>query len=92
MRRSPMVLIALVLFLGASLLAGCSGADDTKASARRSATPTGPMSLSLLVFNVEYGGTRATNQVIAGLDADVARASTAAMRSGPLTTGRCCRS
>ena len=29
------------------------------------------MSLSLLVFNVEYGGTRATDRVVADLDADV---------------------
>ncbi len=73
MRRSPAILVAMVMFLGALLFAGCSDPDDPKPVARSAATaaPVKPVSLSVLVFNVEYGGTRATNRVMAGLDADV---------------------
>ncbi len=77
MRRSPALVLTLVLglamFLGATVLAACSAREDPKPSDRPTSTaaPVKPVSLSLLVFNVEYGGTRATRQVIAGLDADV---------------------
>ena len=72
MRRST-ILVSLAVCLGATLLAGCSDSSDPKTSTTRSSTPARaePLSLSLLVFNVEYGGSRATNQVIADLDADV---------------------
>ncbi|MEZ5192115.1 MAG: endonuclease/exonuclease/phosphatase family protein [Nocardioides sp.] len=53
---------------------GCT-ADGDPAPDPSSAAPTGDspasLPLSLLVFNVEYGGTRATDAVLADLDADV---------------------
>jgi endonuclease/exonuclease/phosphatase family metal-dependent hydrolase len=61
------------------VLAGCGGTTDSSdpaASAGRStpatsATSSSPLPLSVLVFNVEYGGTPATDAVIADLHADV---------------------
>ncbi len=68
MRRTPaMVLVLLLLLLG-----GCSNSGDEKPSAKPAAPPPAePMSLSLLVFNVEYGGSTSTNAVMKDLDADV---------------------
>jgi endonuclease/exonuclease/phosphatase family metal-dependent hydrolase len=63
MRRASAVLLSLV-GLGVVLLPGCTGSTDQP-------TAADPISLSLLVFNVEYGGSRATDAVIADLDADV---------------------
>ena len=73
MRRASMVLTGLLLALGAPLLAACSSSSDEEPAARESPTapPTQPISLSLLVFNVEYGGSKATDAVLADLDADV---------------------
>jgi endonuclease/exonuclease/phosphatase family metal-dependent hydrolase len=73
MRRTSAVLLGLVAVLGAALLAGCSDSPDRHSSAHPSSTaaPAKPVSLSLLVFNVEYGGTKASDAVIADVDADV---------------------
>ena len=73
MRRTPAVLAVLLMSL-AALLAGCTDSTDREPSADPSDSPTSkakPLSLSLLVFNVEYGGSRATDAVMADLDADV---------------------
>src|SRR5262245_48102235 len=72
MRRTPGLLGTCVV-LAFALLAGCTGGDEPKPAEATPAThnPVPPMSLSLLVFNVEYGGTHATDEVIADLDADV---------------------
>jgi hypothetical protein len=77
---------ALVLVLGL-FLAGCSDNDSSgSAGADTSGSPSSPgsdvsasgvadspdpLDLSLLVFNVEYGGTKHTDAVMADLDADV---------------------
>ena len=72
MRRTSAVLVGLVIALGAMLLAGCADSSDEKPAAETSATAKAkPVSLSLLVFNVEYGGSKATDAVLADLDADV---------------------
>ncbi len=79
MRRTAAVLAGLLL--GALVASGCSTSADPEPRAG-SADPSGapssaaaasgePLALSLLVFNVEYGGTRATDAVMADLDADV---------------------
>ena len=73
MRRTSTVLVALVLGLVATL-AGCSDSTDKKPSADPAAAATSEpesVALSLLVFNVEYGGSKATDAVMADLDADV---------------------
>ncbi len=73
MRRTSAVLAVLLMGL-AALLAGCTDSTDREPSADRSDSPTSrakPLSLSLLVFNVEYGGSKATDAVMADLDADV---------------------
>jgi endonuclease/exonuclease/phosphatase family metal-dependent hydrolase len=62
--------VLLVTVLVSALLAGCTGSSsDTSASRAPSEAPRMP--LSLLVFNVEYGGTPSTDHVIADLHADV---------------------
>lgn len=74
MRRTSVAPLGLALVLVAAMLAGCSGSQDPKPSTQPSSTSTPkaePVSLALLVFNVEYGGTKATDAVIADLDADV---------------------
>ncbi len=72
MRRASVVLVGTTMALGLALLGGCSDSSEKKPAANpSSAIPAKPLSLSLLVFNVEYGGSPATNQVIADLDADV---------------------
>jgi endonuclease/exonuclease/phosphatase family metal-dependent hydrolase len=76
MRRSA---TATLLCLAAAVLAGCSGSagGEPKPShapssvASSSAAASEPVDLSLLVFNVEYGGSKATDAVIKDLDADV---------------------
>jgi endonuclease/exonuclease/phosphatase family metal-dependent hydrolase len=55
----------------AAALAGCTGGSGTPSPARTGAATSEPVSLSVLVFNVEYGGTRATDAVMADVDADV---------------------
>ena len=67
MRRASAVLVGLTLGLGATLLAACSDSGDSPPSPPRPS----PVSLSLLVFNVEYGGTHATDAVMADVHADV---------------------
>lgn len=74
MRRTSWVVVMVWL----AMLAGCSDSPQKHPSAHRSpsgtshsVSSTSPISLSLLVFNVEYGGTRATDAVIADLKADV---------------------
>jgi endonuclease/exonuclease/phosphatase family metal-dependent hydrolase len=72
MRRTTSVLLTLVLGLGALLLAACSDSTKDKPSASpSSAAPAEPLSLSLLVFNVEYGGSKVTDAVMKDVDADV---------------------
>ena len=72
--------LAAVSLAGLTALAGCShGSDATFSSDPAAADAAGgaeaassePMPLSLLVFNVEYGGTRASDAVIEDVDADV---------------------
>ncbi len=55
------------------MLTACSDSGDSKPSAKppSSAAKAAPVSLSLLVFNVEYGGSKATDAVMRDLDADV---------------------
>jgi endonuclease/exonuclease/phosphatase family metal-dependent hydrolase len=70
MRRTSAVRVGctlLVLGLGAALLSSCG---ETRGSRSPAAEPE-PISLSLLVFNVEYGGSPSTDAVMADLDADV---------------------
>jgi hypothetical protein len=73
MRRASVVLVGLMLGLCSALLSGCSDSPDTQPTAKpHSKTSSAkPVSLSLLVFNVEYGGSKATDAVMADLDADV---------------------
>lgn len=70
---------ALALAVGSAILAGCTDGSSGPAGdptptadevAAQAADPE-PLPLSLLVFNVEYGGTKATDAVLADLDADV---------------------
>ncbi|CUR57618.1 exported hypothetical protein [metagenome] len=72
MRRSVLALAGLFT----ATLAGCTSAPPTPdpRPESRSATASAvaaPAPLSLLVFNVEYGGSRSTDAVLADLDADV---------------------
>src|SRR3954451_8990691 len=75
MRRTSVVRLVLASSLVAlGVLAGCDDSDGPKAAAKPSSSPAaqaGPISLSLLVFNVESGGTKASDAVIADLKADV---------------------
>jgi endonuclease/exonuclease/phosphatase family metal-dependent hydrolase len=74
MRRATAALVGLVLGLGAAL-AGCTDSGDDTADSQpqpsASAASSDVMPLSLLVFNVEYGGSNATDRVMADVDADV---------------------
>ena len=75
MRPGAALLLSLAVGSGTALLAGCTDSTDRPPSASPS-SPTAsaaadPVSLSLLVFNVEYGGSKATDAVMADLDADV---------------------
>ncbi len=77
-RRRVLPVVAAVL-----LLAGCTGAPasesasspsaptTTAGSSPASSSPAAPMDLSLLVFNVEYGGSKVTDAVMKDIDADV---------------------
>lgn len=74
----PRSAIALLAWLTAVGLTGCTAdSDDSPPPATPDATresvsaPSEPMDLTLLVFNIEYGGTKATDAVIRDLDADV---------------------
>ena len=83
--RVPRVRVSAALALAvAACLAGCSGSDSSgsgpsdspgsPSSAASATSATGvfePLDLSLLVYNVEYGGTRHSDAVMADLDADV---------------------
>ena len=73
MRRTPAMRAGVSLLLGAALVAGCTGGGDPEPAqvAPTTPAPAAPLSLSLLVFNVEYGGTPATDAVMADIDADV---------------------
>ena len=75
MRRTSVIPVVLAVGLAAlGVLAGCDDSTDPKPAAKPPSSPTAaasPISLSLLVFNVEYGGTKATDAVIADLKADV---------------------
>ena len=73
MRRAAAVLAGLSAGLGAALLAGCTDAPEPHPAGNpaSSTTTAPPVSLSLLVFNVEYGGDASTDAVLADLDADV---------------------
>jgi endonuclease/exonuclease/phosphatase family metal-dependent hydrolase len=74
MRRATAVLVGLVLGIGAALV-GCTDSPDDEADPQSTPSPSAAspdaMPLSLLVFNVEYGGSNATDQVMADVDADV---------------------
>lgn len=71
MRRTAVALLTLAALTIAA--AGCTSSSNPgqPSTAPSPASAAGPMPLSLLVFNVEYGGTRATDAVMADLDADV---------------------
>ncbi len=78
MRGVPALVASLALGLGASVLAGCSGSTDpdptagpTRATSPATPDTPVPLRLSVLVLNVEYGGSRATDAVMADVDADV---------------------
>ncbi len=67
--------VGAAIVLTAALLGACTGGDQGK-EPRESRAPTTlktgrPMQLSVLVFNVEYGGGRATDEAIRRVDADV---------------------
>lgn len=74
-RTSSLVVTSMALVWGATT--GCSGGGSTAqppattTPIASTARPTGPVPLSVLVFNVEYGGTRATDAVMADVHADV---------------------
>lgn len=74
MRRATRVLLGLLLGLGAAA-AACSDSPDDPAEPQPlpapSAASSDAMPLSLLVFNVEYGGSNSTDHVMADVDADV---------------------
>ena len=75
--RTSLVIASMALCLGG--LAACSDTTDSAGAPEPSVTTTvsaatasaGPMPLSVLVFNVEYGGSPATDAVMADVDADV---------------------
>jgi endonuclease/exonuclease/phosphatase family metal-dependent hydrolase len=60
-----------VVLVLVALLAGCTGGSGTSPPTPAGGAGPEPLSLSVLVFNVEYGGTAATDAVIADVDADV---------------------
>ncbi|HEX6151581.1 endonuclease/exonuclease/phosphatase family protein [Nocardioides sp.] len=67
--------MGLVVGLACSLLVACTDyvgpTEPDTAPSTPAAAAAEPMPLSLLVFNVEYGGSRASDAVMADLDADV---------------------
>src|SRR3954452_2126698 len=78
MRRLSSSLAIGSAALAALGLAGCSGTTDSDGAPDAGRPPPSaaaasadPLSLSVLVFNVEYGGTPATDAVMADVDADV---------------------
>ncbi|MFT4008776.1 MAG: hypothetical protein QM655_01905 [Nocardioidaceae bacterium] len=63
--------LATSVALACLTLTACTS-DKAALELTPSAAPsTAPMDLKLLVFNVEYGGTKSTDRVIRDLDADV---------------------
>ena len=70
MARVATPLAALLLVL-TGLVAGCADSQPQSRGAPAKAPAPDPVSLSLLVFNVEYGGSKATDAVMADVDADV---------------------
>ena len=66
--RAPAIASALVL--GLLLFAGCGGGDEETDPASAPAQGES-MDLDVLVYNIEYGGGPATDEVIRKLDADV---------------------
>ncbi len=72
MRRSATA-TATVVGLAATALASCtfSGGEPSDSAPVPAVETAEPMDLTLLVFNIEYGGTKATDAVIKDLDADV---------------------
>ena len=74
MRRASLLLVGLVRPSALPCSARCSGSSDDQAPTPAPPprpVPTTPVALSLLVFNVEYGGSKSTDAVLADLDADV---------------------
>lgn len=75
MRRATAALVGLVLGL-ATVSAACTDSSSDDPSEPQplpapSVAASDAMPLSLLVFNVEYGGSNATDHVMADVDADV---------------------
>lgn len=64
----PNRLIGVVALSVALLAAGCTSDDKT---AETQLEPGEPMQLSVLGYNIEYGGDASTDQVIRELDADI---------------------
>ncbi len=71
MRRTVLALSCLSLGLLAGCTTGTSAGPETTAPSHSGGVSPAPMSLSLLVFNIEYGGSPSTDDVMADLDADV---------------------
>jgi endonuclease/exonuclease/phosphatase family metal-dependent hydrolase len=78
MGRLTSYVVTATAALSVGVLASCGGSGDSSGrqptvirSSSATAQPAGPMSLSVLVFNVEYGGTHSTDAVMADVDADV---------------------
>jgi endonuclease/exonuclease/phosphatase family metal-dependent hydrolase len=78
MGRLTSSLVTVSVALSVGLLTGCGGSSDPAGhapsvtpSASTDAQSAGPVSLSVMVFNVEYGGTPATDAVLADVGADV---------------------
>lgn len=76
MGRLTSSLVVSAVALGG--LAGCGGTTHSTgrpplltSSTSTAVQSTGPLSLSVLVFNVEYGGSRATDAVMSDVGADV---------------------
>jgi endonuclease/exonuclease/phosphatase family metal-dependent hydrolase len=78
MRRLTSSLVGLSTALAVGVLTGCNGMhDSTPRTGPTPDTTTGvagsrtPMPLSVMVFNVEYGGSPSTDAVMKDVDADV---------------------
>ena len=79
MRRFSSAVLTVTSMACLGGLAACSGSTDSAGTpspgiptgGSSSATTADPVSLSVLVFNVEYGGTPATDAVIGRVGADV---------------------
>ncbi len=79
MRRFTSAVLTITSMVSVGALASCTSSTDSAGSpspgiptgGSSSAETTDPVSLSVLVFNVEYGGTPATDAVIGHVGADV---------------------